>query len=56
MTIITEPWRGSHQVISGEVQHIAQVRQQAMYAASQRHSDRFSKGKPTYLSTKRSVY
>ncbi len=45
-----------YQVFSDEVQQIAQVRQQALDAAYQRHPERFSKGKPTVALPPKEVF
>lgn len=44
------------QVFSGQVQHIAQVRQQALDAAYQRNPARFSKGRPTVTLPPKEVF
>lgn len=45
-----------YQVFSDQVQQIAQVRQQALDAAYQRHPERFSKGKPTVALPPKEVF
>lgn len=45
-----------HQVFSGDVQRIAQVRQQALEVAYQRHPERFSKGKPVVTLPPKEVF